>query len=209
VSEDKLSRHERRSAETKKRILQAARAVFAKRGYGQASTREIAEAADVAEAGIFYHFGNKRGLLLALTDSLVDEMLSPVPLMTPENWLTWVAEVLRRRIAFVQENSALMSMLIHEVGLDEELRRVYVERVMPLSVNRLRARLDELIAAGRMRPINTAVAARAILGSYLSLMMPYPDPQLANLPAEEIVASLLDLYLHGLHVQPAPEEGEQ
>jgi AcrR family transcriptional regulator len=198
VSEDKLSRHERRAAETKKRILQAARVVFAKRGYGQASTKEIAEEADVAEAGIFYHFENKRGLLKAVVEGVMEELLNPTSAVLQHDWVPWTAEMLHRRIELIRRDGALLSVLIQEVQLDDELRQIYKERVLQTVFSKLKSRLDELIAEGKVRPINTQVAARAILGSYLSFLVPFPDPQLEGLSSEEIAATLVDIYSRGL-----------
>jgi AcrR family transcriptional regulator len=199
VSEDKLNRHERRAAETKKRILQAARVVFAKRGYGQASTKEIAEEADVAEAGIFYHFENKRGLLKAVIEGVMEELLNPTTSsVLQHDWMPWTAEMLHRRIELIRRDGALLSVLIQEVQLDDELRQIYKERVLQTAFNKLKARLDELMAEGKIRPVNTQIAARAILGSYLSFLVPFPDPQLESLSSEEIAATLVDIYSRGL-----------
>ena len=198
MSEDKLSRHERRAAETKKRILQAARVVFAKRGYGQASTKEIAEEADVAEAGIFYHFENKRGLLKAVIEGMMEELLNPTSSTLQHDWMPWMAEMLHRRIELIRRDGALLSVLIQEVQLDDELRQLYRERVLHTAFTKLKARLDELMAEGKVRPINTQIAARAILGSYLSFLVPFPDPQLESLSSEEIAATLVDIYSRGL-----------
>ena len=202
MSEEKISRHERRSTETKKRILQAARTVFAKRGYGQASTKEIAEIADVAEAGIFYHFENKRGLLKAVIEGVIEELLSPTSATLQDDWMLWAAEVLHRRIELVRRDSALLSVLIQEVKLDNELRQIYKDRVLQATGNKLKAGLDKLMAEGKIRPINTLIAARAILGSYLSFMMPLADPQLESLSSEEIVTTLVDIYSQGIGLQP-------
>jgi AcrR family transcriptional regulator len=198
VSEDKLSRHERRAAETKKRILQAARIVFAKRGYGQASTKEIADEADVAEAGIFYHFENKRGLLKAVIEGVMEELLDPVSSALQHDWMPWTAEMLHRRIELIRRDGALLSVLIQEVQLDDDLRQIYKERVLRAAFTKLKARLDALMAEGKVRPINTQIAARAILGSYLSFLVPFPDSQLESLSSEEIAATLVDIYSRGL-----------
>lgn len=202
MSEDKPSRHERRAAETKKRILQAARVVFAKRGYGQASTKEIAEEADVAEAGIFYHFENKRGLLKAVIEGVMEELLNPASSALQQDWMPWIAEMLHRRIELIRRDGALLSVLIQEVQLDDELRQIYRERVLHTAFNKLKTRLDELMAEGKVRPINTQIAARAILGSYLSFLVPFPDSQLEGLSSEEIAATLVDIYSRGLGLSP-------
>jgi AcrR family transcriptional regulator len=48
------------------RLLNAAVRVFDRKGYAAASVREVAEMAGVAKPAVYYHFGNKEGLLLAI-----------------------------------------------------------------------------------------------------------------------------------------------
>ncbi len=46
------------------RILREATRLFAERGYGGASVREIVESAGVTKPVLYYHYGNKEGLFL-------------------------------------------------------------------------------------------------------------------------------------------------
>jgi TetR/AcrR family transcriptional regulator len=48
------------------RLLNAAVRVFDRKGYAGASVREIAEAAGVSKPALYYHFGSKEGMLLAI-----------------------------------------------------------------------------------------------------------------------------------------------
>jgi AcrR family transcriptional regulator len=52
--------------QTRERLLRAAIAVFDRKGYAAASTREIVERAGVTKPVLYYHFGSKEGLLGAL-----------------------------------------------------------------------------------------------------------------------------------------------
>ena len=64
-----LTRAERRgraSAETRERILAAARSCLLDDGYANLSTRRVAEAADVPLSQIHYYFGSKQELILAV-----------------------------------------------------------------------------------------------------------------------------------------------
>ena len=48
------------------RLLNAAVRVFDRKGYAGASVREVAELAGVTKPAVYYHFGSKEGLLLAI-----------------------------------------------------------------------------------------------------------------------------------------------
>jgi AcrR family transcriptional regulator len=62
-------RAQRRDGEqSRERLLQAALALFARKGYARTSTREIAEAAGANLAAISYYFGDKAGLYRAVFD---------------------------------------------------------------------------------------------------------------------------------------------
>jgi len=56
-------------------IVQAALEVFARRGYHQASIREIARAADLSLAGLYHYVGSKEELLFLVIDRALDDLL--------------------------------------------------------------------------------------------------------------------------------------
>ena len=55
-----------KAARTRRRILDAAARLFAEKGYSVTTLREIAEAAELRDGSLYYHFGSK--------DELVDEV---------------------------------------------------------------------------------------------------------------------------------------
>ena len=59
-----MSRRARRKTETLRRIEEAGWQLFTTRGYEATSTREIAEAADIAAGTLFNYFPEKRSLLI-------------------------------------------------------------------------------------------------------------------------------------------------
>jgi AcrR family transcriptional regulator len=74
--------------ETRSRILAAAREIFALKGTRGTTTREVADRADVNEATLFRHFGNKQTLLRDMLEeycgaagglrALLEELHGPV-----------------------------------------------------------------------------------------------------------------------------------
>jgi AcrR family transcriptional regulator len=63
---------EQSKAKTRKRLLVAARTVFARRGYHGASVEEIAAEAGFSTGALYSNFGGKEDLFLALMDDVTD-----------------------------------------------------------------------------------------------------------------------------------------
>jgi AcrR family transcriptional regulator len=62
-------------AETSTVLLEAARKVLRQKGYAGLSTRDVAAVAGVPLSQIHYHFGSKRGMVLALFEYLNAQLL--------------------------------------------------------------------------------------------------------------------------------------
>jgi AcrR family transcriptional regulator len=60
------------------RLLNAAVRVFDRKGYAAASVREVAEMAGVTKPALYYHFGSKEGLLLAILEQAKREVDSAI-----------------------------------------------------------------------------------------------------------------------------------
>jgi AcrR family transcriptional regulator len=68
-----VATQEQRKAETRRRLLDAAAALFAERGIDAVSIDTVADAADRTSGAVYAHFGGKDGLLAALLDGLVND----------------------------------------------------------------------------------------------------------------------------------------
>jgi AcrR family transcriptional regulator len=110
-------RPRRSSAEVRGRILSAATALFAERGYGDATTREIARRAEVAEPVIFRIYPTKQALFDASVVEPFNEFLSeytarwlaaPTPGGSPEEVLQQFVEDLHD---LVRDNRQLVAAL--------------------------------------------------------------------------------------------------
>jgi AcrR family transcriptional regulator len=63
---------------TRRAVLDAAHGVFGRRGYHEATLREIAEVAGVSKGAVYYNFANKEELFLALLEARMEERLREV-----------------------------------------------------------------------------------------------------------------------------------
>jgi len=59
-------------------ILSTASRLFAEKGYGNATTSEIAREAGVAEGTLYHHFGSKDGIFLTLFDETMEGFLAGI-----------------------------------------------------------------------------------------------------------------------------------
>ena len=69
IASEPQTYRQRQAAETRARITQAARQVFAERGYGAANITDVAATAGVAVTTVYKLYGNKRALLAAVADA--------------------------------------------------------------------------------------------------------------------------------------------
>lgn len=72
------SRRERQKAETRARLLDAARQLFATVGYDATRPQDIARVADVAIGTFYVHFPDKRAAFLAFTEAAAHELMEQV-----------------------------------------------------------------------------------------------------------------------------------
>jgi len=173
-------RRERQKRERRDRIEAAARAEFAAKGYEAATTRAIAERADVSIGTLFAYAPDKRALLaMVFRDALHDTTAASfAAFRTGEPLITQLLAVFRPRYELW--------------GADPALARHAVRETMALTYDgapppedELRAGLDALVRenqrAGRIRTdVDPALVARVILDIYLSenrawLAAPEPD----------------------------------
>src|SRR5258708_12480401 len=111
------SRRQEQSAETRRRIIAAARELFVRRGYGQATIAQIAETAGVAVETVYAQFRNKAALLRQVwfVDFRGDE--DEAPLFDRAEMQSILAEpdlpeLIRKLAAFVTRTNVRMAPLV-------------------------------------------------------------------------------------------------
>lgn len=67
-----------KSKVSRERILDAATELFAARGYAGAGVDRLAQRSGIAKTAIYYHFGNKEGLLAAVLDRAATQWIEAI-----------------------------------------------------------------------------------------------------------------------------------
>lgn len=191
------TRKEKRTAARRSQILDAAAKVFAEKGFQKSTTREIADAADVAEGTIYNYFENKDDLLIGLLDRVADVQSRSATLegTLDEPFEEGFIRMTFEQMGQVNERLETFSALLPEILITPALRERYYEKILQPLVIALEEHLQKRVARGEARPLDIALTTRFILslthGSVMLLML--GDPVLAqvwqdpNRLAEELI----------------------
>lgn len=196
-----VTKRDRRIAARKAQILDAAATVFSQRGYENATTREIAETADVAEGTLYNYFQNKRELLIGVARAYADEVSADIQSVQAEQFEDMLAQLMANRFRRGRERRLFM-LFLAEARHNADVHRYYVEEALYRIMDVTEQRVTALIAAGKMRPIDPLVASRtmsaAIMGFAamfeLGITVPYSSP-------EHLGAEVTDIFLNGLRAE--------
>ncbi len=167
------------ASDNRDRILEAARAEFAAKGFRGATTRSIAEAAGVNVALLAHYFGNKRQLFAAtldLPEAVRDEMARAT-----SGDLDTTAESLTRTYLGLWENPATRDQLLATVrsGLSSE------EAIEPLR-DLLAGALHSAANLDPRREAGLALAMSHLLGTAIARHLTGVGP-LGTIPFDELV----------------------
>ena len=113
-----------RSAVRSEHILDAAANLFAERGFHRTTTRDIAEAADVAEGTLYNYFASKDDLLMGIMRKLsasLDTSDGKGP-GHPGDAREYLHSLMHNRAGFMKENTAMLQALLSEILANAELR---------------------------------------------------------------------------------------
>jgi AcrR family transcriptional regulator len=190
------SRLERRKAQTRRKLVDAARAMLADNRAQRASIQDITEAADVGFGSFYNHFTSKDALFEAAVADVLEE--------TGELLDKLSSDLVDPAAAFAQS----VRLVTRIARTRPEVARIlvrhgtsYLDSDRGLAPRALRD-ITTAIAAGRFQADNAKLALAATAGSVLTtLHLTLTDPDFAAQPVDEQLAEQL-LRMFGL---PADE----
>ncbi|MBN1667296.1 MAG: TetR/AcrR family transcriptional regulator [Anaerolineales bacterium] len=143
-------------------IYQAVIQVVAERGYTGATTKQIAEAANVSEVTLFRKYGSKLQLLELAVNYLIAQSNFPTHIAYTGHLEADLLQVVQAYQASAVENGQFVFMLLAEISRDPELVKLLET---PLGVlGAIGELLQRYQAEGRLRPENPMQALAALLG---------------------------------------------
>jgi AcrR family transcriptional regulator len=200
VAKARLAEH---SESRRAQILEAALRVFVRDGFHSAPVEAIAREAGLAKGTIYLYFPTKEAVLQAAIERysllpVIEESVGKLAETPPEQAIPALVGLMWQRL---KERAPVFRIMLGLGGvLQPENAHIFLERIV-LPGNRLLAGyLDHCVARGALRPIDTFVAARSLLGSLLTFVLSQEvlgGAELRPISDAAIVETVSDVFLRG------------
>lgn len=189
-------------AQTRVRILQAAQRLFASLGFDGTTTRDLAQAAGVAEGTLFRHFSNKKAILVEVaTQGWVEILTDLLTELSEMGSYQAIAQVMRRRMWNMQKNVEIMRVCFLEAQFHPDLRDRIQSEVIDKMTDVAEAFFQTAMDKGIYRQMDAKIVAKVFLGMFAvagfsnnTVMEPEASPQ----QMQEMAEGLADIFLNGV-----------
>ena len=185
-------------------VYRTAAKIILEKGYDAASVSDIADALGITKAGLYHYIRGKTELLYDIMKYGLEELDREV--MVPAQAIADPEERLRFMITthakIVTRGDGAVTILVDEARALTAAQNKKVTKLKRAYLDYIRDTLAELRAAGKLRDVNTTVAAFSIIASVNWLSRWY-EPGGA-LTAAEIAEQITDITLGGLMRRPGP-----
>ncbi|MCD7034508.1 TetR/AcrR family transcriptional regulator [Metabacillus sp. GX 13764] len=182
---------------TKQHIIETARKLFAKKGFGAAKTSELAAAAGISEAAIYKYFSGKKELLLACVTPYEEEAGLELGLkeLTVKDLLE---EYVLAKISWVEKNREQIEILISESLHHPELSEMYLNHID--KPNSYEEEIERRMQQGEMRQTGDFFLFRLALTSSILNILNHKRYQLKKEFdfSEEMRREVVQLVLFGM-----------
>lgn len=210
MQSEKIPGIHRKENTRRKQILDAAMAMFLKKGFNGATTKEIAREAGVAEGTIYRYFKNKKELLLALAEpDIVKSLTDIIHEVSGQTDEIVFKAVIKNRLDTIKEKKDLIRLLLTEAQFHPEIKEKFVERIVLKAAAVLEGVIEERVEGGFYRAIDPQIAARAFVGM-IGVFVIWKEYLLADkyvsFNDEDVINGVVGIFLNG--VRKTKEKGD-
>jgi AcrR family transcriptional regulator len=188
----------RQHDEKLREILKVAARIFAAKGFHSTSIRDIARAADMSLAGLYYYFRTKEELLFLIQEQCFLTLLQTWERTLPDqpDGRARIRGFVENHLGFFLHNMHEMKVMAHE---DESLTGEFQEKILVLKRRYVKILMDllaELQSEENGKGIDLRVATFALFGM-MNWIHTWYHPK-RDLPLPELIDQMLRIYLFGL-----------
>ena len=197
-------RQQRRFEQRRQEILTAAARVFSEKGYANSTTKAIADAADIAEGTLYNYFGGKRDILLAVAAETQDPMQLAVQHAGGLEDRAAMISMFEKAFDISEARLPFVRTLLTEAWTDDGILQEFLAVRLRRIAHSVQTFITDRVASGAFRPIDPAIAARAVIGMFAGLIAPSLRG-LEPLPSQErrraLAETLVDVLLDGVRAR--------
>ncbi|HKL11735.1 MAG TPA: TetR/AcrR family transcriptional regulator [Clostridia bacterium] len=200
-----------KSNETKSKIMKSAAAVFSQKGYAASTTREIAASAGVSEAAMFKYYKNKKGLLhetiLDFIEQIsLDSIFESVDEIVKNNKEMPTEDLFRKlfkdRYCMIDKNFQMFKMLIIEIQYHEDVRDIFIEKVMAKILSYAKVMSSMLEERDDIRnDLDYRTIIRSFMGVVLLTIVQkkmLPELVVSNEDIDTEIENMVDMFMKGI-----------
>lgn len=190
--------------ERRKEIIQAAMDVFSRSGFSGATTRKIAEKAEISEAMIYSHFKDKEDLYSAIIDQKMQEsepLYYPLDAVRKKDDKRVFETIVTNFMQRYSEDTTYLRLLLFSALEGHELAGMFVagpvRRFFEFLAEYVRERTDE----GAFKAVNPEIASRCLVGMvhyFILLKKIYGDETLQFIELDEAIETMIHIFCRGI-----------
>ena len=192
-----------KSNQRRSQILNAAKIVFARKGFHATNVSNIVQEAGIARGTFYLYFTGKRAVFEALLDEFFPMLVSKVTAVSQDQGIKEIWAQLRRNtkgiLKVFLDNPELAQLVLNEaVGLDKGFDDKLMEFYHKLIVY-IKESLEVGMEMDLVRPnINPFVMATAILGAIKEIIYDFMHIDFEGVDLEVLVDNILSFTLQGV-----------
>lgn len=161
-------------------VLSVSLNLFAAQGFDRTSTSEIAQAAGVSEGTVFKQFKTKDGILRAIIDPVLDqvipmaatEFMTEIDAAKITDFESFLSYVLEDRMTFALENQQQIKVFAQEILRQPSLIQALLNKVQTLVTSKVGDIFRNFQASGQLVDWPVSQIARYIVGTIVSYVLP-------------------------------------
>jgi AcrR family transcriptional regulator len=188
----------------REQIIDAAMHVFARKGYGNATNKDIAREAAITPGLIYYYFESKEALLYAILEArsplkLIASLPPQALALPPEQFFPMLIGQLLD-IVEGEDMIGLLRVMIPEL-VHNPAKFALPATLFPRLFGFLGNYVEAKIARGEIRPLDVSLTVQTLVGSMIGFVLRRQiirDPLALQYTHEQIAHAITDPFLTGI-----------
>lgn len=199
----KALRKEREKQERREEIFNAAKTVFAKKGFSQTTMEEVAERAKLSKGAIYLYFKSKEDLLISLIENYLDKLTILIKNIAESKKSPFekINNIVMQILSYLQMNKEFTCIFSPERG--EFLHKMQKKTVRDRTLSKLQNQtmliaqvIKEGIKLNVFRNIDPYISASAIFAMIHTIIAGAIIYE--TTPSKKEIQTIIDIFLNGI-----------